>query len=247
MRPSRRAQRARCVPREGRLRPRRARGRVRERSGRLEPDSSVFEAHKQDGDWCPAGEEIAEVTVRRALLTAERTALNFLQRLSGIATRARRFVDAAGGRITVLDTRKTTPTLRVLEKYAVRAGGAHQPSRRAVRRDPDQGQPHPARRRRQRRRSNRARAHRPGLPIEIEAQSLDAGRRGARGRRGQICSTTCPLDEIREAVARTRRSRADRDLRRRHARSDAGARRDRRRLRFRRRADAFGARHRHQL
>ena len=60
----------------------------------------------------------------RTLLTAERTALNFLQRLSGIATRARRFVDAAGGRITVLDTRKTTPTLRALEKYAVRAGGA---------------------------------------------------------------------------------------------------------------------------
>ena len=59
-----------------------------------------------------------------ALLTAERTALNFLQRLSGIATLARQFADAAGGRITVLDTRKTTPLLRALEKYAVRAGGA---------------------------------------------------------------------------------------------------------------------------
>ena len=58
-----------------------------------------------------------------AMLTAERTALNFLQRLSGIATLTRRFVDAAGGRITILDTRKTTPTLRALEKYAVRAGG----------------------------------------------------------------------------------------------------------------------------
>ncbi len=57
------------------------------------------------------------------MLTAERTALNFLQRLSGIATLTRRYVDAAGGRITVLDTRKTTPTLRALEKYAVRAGG----------------------------------------------------------------------------------------------------------------------------
>src|SRR5207248_11495444 len=60
----------------------------------------------------------------RALLTGERTALNLLQRLSGIATQARRFADAAGGRITVLDTRKTTPGLRLLEKYAVRAGGA---------------------------------------------------------------------------------------------------------------------------
>src|SRR5207237_1433958 len=60
----------------------------------------------------------------RALLIAERTALNFLQRLSGIATRARRFAEATAGKITILDTRKTTPTLRVLEKYAVRAGGA---------------------------------------------------------------------------------------------------------------------------
>ena len=80
---------------------------------------------KRDGDRCQAGEEIAEVVgSARALLVGERTALNFLQRLSGIATRARRFVDAAGGRIVVLDTRKTTPRLRVLEKYAVRAGGA---------------------------------------------------------------------------------------------------------------------------
>ena len=58
-----------------------------------------------------------------ALLTAERTALNFVQRLSGTATLTRAFVEAAGGRITVLDTRKTTPLLRALEKYAVRAGG----------------------------------------------------------------------------------------------------------------------------
>ena len=85
----------------------------------------VVVARKQDGDRCTPGEEIAEVTGPAAvLLTAERTALNFLQRLSGIATRARQFVDAAGGRITVLDTRKTTPLLRALEKYAVRAGGA---------------------------------------------------------------------------------------------------------------------------
>ncbi|MBI3490436.1 MAG: carboxylating nicotinate-nucleotide diphosphorylase, partial [Acidobacteria bacterium] len=89
-------------------------------------DSAVrVTARRHDGDACRAGEEIAEVTgSARALLVGERTALNFLQRLSGIATRARRFVDAAGGRITILDTRKTTPGLRALEKYAVRAGGA---------------------------------------------------------------------------------------------------------------------------
>jgi nicotinate-nucleotide pyrophosphorylase (carboxylating) len=79
---------------------------------------------RRDGDRCEPGTVVAEVRgAAAAMLTAERTALNFLQRLSGIATITRRFVDAAGGRITVLDTRKTTPTLRALEKYAVRAGG----------------------------------------------------------------------------------------------------------------------------
>ena len=59
-----------------------------------------------------------------AILAAERTALNFLQRLSGIATATRRFVDAvAGTGAVVLETRKTTPTLRAIEKYAVRVGG----------------------------------------------------------------------------------------------------------------------------
>src|SRR5207248_5699631 len=60
----------------------------------------------------------------RALLSAERTALNLLQRLSGIATQTRRYASAlAGSRTRLLDTRKTTPGLRVLEKAAVRAGG----------------------------------------------------------------------------------------------------------------------------
>jgi nicotinate-nucleotide pyrophosphorylase (carboxylating) len=77
-----------------------------------------------DGTRCEPGAVIAEVRGSAvALLTGERTALNFLQRMSGIATRTRQYVDAAAGRIVVLDTRKTTPTLRALEKYAVRAGG----------------------------------------------------------------------------------------------------------------------------
>jgi len=84
----------------------------------------TFTVHKPDGSRCAPGETVADVRgYAGAMLTAERTALNFLQRLSGIATLTRRFVDAAGGRITVLDTRKTTPGLRALEKYAVRAGG----------------------------------------------------------------------------------------------------------------------------
>src|SRR5438067_3762916 len=62
----------------------------------------------------------------RSLLTGERTALNFLQRLSGVATASRRAAElVAGTTCTVLDTRKTTPGQRVLEKYAVRVGGCH--------------------------------------------------------------------------------------------------------------------------
>ncbi len=88
-------------------------------------DASVsLLARRRDGEACAAGEVVAEVIGQaRALVTAERTALNFIQRLSGIATLTRRCVDAAGNRITVLDTRKTTPMLRALEKYAVRCGG----------------------------------------------------------------------------------------------------------------------------
>jgi nicotinate-nucleotide pyrophosphorylase (carboxylating) len=84
----------------------------------------TFTAHRQDSNLCAPGDVVAEVRgAAAAMLTAERTALNLLQRMSGIATLTRRFVDAAAGRITILDTRKTTPTLRALEKYAVRAGG----------------------------------------------------------------------------------------------------------------------------
>ena len=84
----------------------------------------VITVNRQDGDRCQPGTVVAEYRgYAAAMLTAERTALNFLQRLSGIATLTRQFVDAAGGRITILDTRKTTPLLRALEKYAVRVGG----------------------------------------------------------------------------------------------------------------------------
>jgi nicotinate-nucleotide pyrophosphorylase (carboxylating) len=89
----------------------------------LDPAVSIT-THLKDGVECRYGDIAAEVVgTATALLTAERTALNFMQRLSGIATLTRSFVQAAGGKITVLDTRKTTPLLRVLEKYAVRAGG----------------------------------------------------------------------------------------------------------------------------
>jgi nicotinate-nucleotide pyrophosphorylase (carboxylating) len=89
----------------------------------LDP-GAAFLPKKQDGACCEPGDAVAEVRgSAAAMLTAERTALNFLQRMSGIATLTRRYVEAAAGGITILDTRKTTPTLRALEKYAVRAGG----------------------------------------------------------------------------------------------------------------------------
>ncbi len=89
----------------------------------LDP-AAVVEVRRHDAERCEAGGVVATVRGAAAgMLTAERTALNFLQRMSGIATLTRRFVDAAAGGITILDTRKTTPSLRALEKYAVRAGG----------------------------------------------------------------------------------------------------------------------------
>ena len=89
----------------------------------LDPAAQIT-IHCADGHVCERGTEVAEIRAHAmALLTAERTALNFLQRLCGIATLTRQFVDLADGRISVLDTRKTTPILRALEKYAVRAGG----------------------------------------------------------------------------------------------------------------------------
>jgi nicotinate-nucleotide pyrophosphorylase (carboxylating) len=84
----------------------------------------VVDAHRRDGDRCGTGETIATVTgLASALLTGERTALNFLRQLSGVATVTRWLVEAGGGRIRIADTRKTTPLLRALQKYAVRAGG----------------------------------------------------------------------------------------------------------------------------
>ena len=89
-------------------------------------DSRVdFLASIKDGDGVADGQELAEISgAARSLLRAERVALNFLQRLSGIATLTSRYVEIVRGtRSRIVDTRKTTPGLRPLEKYAVRAGG----------------------------------------------------------------------------------------------------------------------------
>ena len=89
-------------------------------------DSTVgFDMHVNEGDEVKNGELMAVVTGDiRAILSGERTALNFLQRMSGIATYTNSIVKLLeGSRTTLLDTRKTTPNMRIFEKYAVKAGG----------------------------------------------------------------------------------------------------------------------------
>lgn len=84
-----------------------------------------FTSRVRDGDRLAAGQIIAELDGRlRTILTGERTALNFLQRLSGIATATARYVEAVRDfSVKILDTRKTAPGLRIFDKYAVRVGG----------------------------------------------------------------------------------------------------------------------------
>ncbi|MFM9132201.1 MAG: nicotinate-nucleotide diphosphorylase, partial [Actinomycetota bacterium] len=89
------------------------------------PQDVTIERARSDGDRVRKGDVIARVTApTQRMLTAERTALNLLCHLSGVATATARWVDAVAGTGAVIrDTRKTTPMLRSLEKYAVRCGG----------------------------------------------------------------------------------------------------------------------------
>ena len=167
----------------------------------LDP-SAVFTQRVSDSARAPRGTVIADVRgSAAAMLTAERTALNFLQRLSGIATLTRRYVDAAAGAIVVLDTRKTTPTLRALEKYAVRAGGGT--NHRAGLDDGilikdnhirlGGGVAETVR---------RMKAARQEMPIEIEAQSLEQVDEAIAAGADIILIDNLPLDAVREAVRR---------------------------------------------
>jgi len=91
-------------------------------------DRSIdFNCGYTDGDTVPSGSVIAKLSgPLRTLLTGERVALNLMQRLSGIATLTRKYADSVNGtRARILDTRKTTPGLRALEKYAVTVGGGY--------------------------------------------------------------------------------------------------------------------------
>ena len=156
----------------------------------------------EDGARCLPGTVVARIRGSAALmLTAERTALNFMQRLSGIATLTRRFVDAANGGITILDTRKTTPTLRALEKYAVRAGGGSN-----HRSGLDDGilikDNHIRLGGGVVKALERTKAARQEMPIEIEAQSLEQVDAAIAAGVDIILLDNLSIEETREAVSR---------------------------------------------
>jgi nicotinate-nucleotide pyrophosphorylase (carboxylating) len=167
----------------------------------LDPAVAI-EIRRRDGERCQPGDAVAEARgSAAAMLTAERTALNLLQRMSGIATLTRRFVDAAAGAIVILDTRKTTPTLRALEKYAVRAGGGS--NHRAglddgilikdnhIRLAGGVGEA-----------VRRMKAAGQEMPLEVEAQSLDQVAAALAAGVDIILLDNLSIDQIREAVRR---------------------------------------------
>ena len=166
-------------------------------------DSAVVsEVLWADGSHVDANEPIGFVTGRaRALLAAERTALNFLQRLSGVATLTSRFVAAAGGRITILDTRKTTPGLRRLEKYAVRCGGATNHRQRL-----DDAilikDNHKRLAGGVRLAVERALRASPGVPVEVEVETLSELDEALTAGAPRILLDNFSTFDIREAVAR---------------------------------------------
>ena len=171
---------------------------------RLDPDAAL-ERLGPEGEWREAGSPVLRVDGRaRALLTAERTALNFLGRLSGIATATATVVRAvhdAGGNARILDTRKTTPGLRRLEKQAVADGGGV--NHRAGLYDAILiKENHAAAAGGVGEAVRRARAARPDLPLAVEvrdAQEIDAALEAGAPR---LLLDNMTPDEIRAAVAR---------------------------------------------
>ena len=160
-----------------------------------------FETLVPDGTAVEAGVAVARVFgPAGAILTGERTALNFLQRLSGIATLTRRYVDRVQGTgVVILDTRKTTPGLRYLEKYAVKMGGGdnHRFALWDMYLLKDNhiraaGGITPALDRIQRTRQD--------VPLEVEVESLTQLREALRGEVDRILVDNRPVEEVRHAV-----------------------------------------------
>jgi nicotinate-nucleotide pyrophosphorylase (carboxylating) len=159
-----------------------------------------------DGADVQPGAELAIVAgPMRSILTAERTILNFLQRLSGVATLTRRFVEAAGGNVQVLDTRKTTPGWRLLEKYAVRMGGGHNHrvglSDGVLIKDNHLwalgGGPAAVPKA-----VAAARRHAPGMPIEVEVETWEQFEAALACRPNIVLLDNMPSEMLRRCVAR---------------------------------------------
>ena len=179
---------------------------VAERVFRAVDPTLEFTALKREGDICRRGDVLAEISgSARSVLTAERTALNFIQRLSGAATAAHRYAAAvAGTKTVVLDTRKTTPGYRNLEKYAVAVGGAgnhriglydrvmiKDNHREMAAMEGDGAIP---------RAVARARRAYPGLEIEVEADTLDEVRAAAECGVEHIMLDNMDDETMKEAV-----------------------------------------------
>lgn len=165
-------------------------------------DGTTVERLANDGDRVRDGDVIMRVTApTRAMLTAERTALNLLCHLSGVATAAARWVDAvAGTGAVVRDTRKTTPMLRALEKHAVRCGGGqnHRMSLSDAALVKDN---HIAAAGGVREAFAAVRARAAGLPIEIEVDTLDQLREAIDAGADLVLLDNMPPDVLREAVS----------------------------------------------
>jgi len=171
---------------------------------RVDPQIGVA-VIRASGSRVESGQTVIEITGPvRSILTAERVALNFLQRLSGVATLTRRFVDAiAGTKARILDTRKTTPGLRALEKAAVLAGGGqnHRFGLFDMVMVKDNHLAADTELEHLQEAIRRCRAENPGLRIELEADTVDQVRRfltlmGV----DVILLDNMTLDQLREAV-----------------------------------------------
>ena len=170
----------------------------------LDPRVEVDRA-RREGERCESGTQLARLRGggAAALLTAERTALNFLQRLCGVATLTRDFVAAGGGRTTVLDTRETTPTLRALEAYAVRVGGGV--NHRVGLDDGVLVRVNHVRMAGSIAEAVRLmRAAEAELPIEVEAHTLDDVDAALEAGVATVRVDGLPIDVVREAVRRSR-------------------------------------------
>ena len=165
-------------------------------------EASDFRAAVDDGAVVEAGKKIAEVVApTRLLLTAERTALNLLCHLSGVATSTRRWADALEGTAAVVrDTRKTTPGLRALEKYAVRCGGGvnHRMGLADMALVKDN---HVAAAGGIANAFQRVRELAASIPVEIEVDTLDGLREAIDAGADEILIDNFTPDEMRQAVA----------------------------------------------